>query len=99
MDNQAQLSIEVTVQNREKILFDGTAKAVTSINEKGVFDILPQHSNFITVVHDYILIHLIDGSDKRIPCRQGVLWVTSNVVKVAIDIIPSTKKVVSPAAH
>jgi len=38
--------IHVTVRNRTRVLFDGDVKAVTSKNDTGIFDILPEHSNF-----------------------------------------------------
>jgi len=89
-DNQKILT--AIIKNREKILYEGTAKAISAIDERGVFDILPQHSNFISIIKQHIIVHKMDGSQEEFPCREGVLRVESNVVRVYVDILPLSTK-------
>ncbi|HUD44566.1 MAG TPA: hypothetical protein VMR41_03430 [Patescibacteria group bacterium] len=83
------LILSVIIKNPDAILYEGSATAVTSINEKGVFDILPEHNNFISVIKQHVIIHKPDKSVQEIPCREGVLRVENNVVKIFIDISPA----------
>lgn len=80
----------VTIRNREKILMQGLYKAVTCSNEKGVFDVLPQHANFISIVDKFITIHKIDGSKQEMKINQGVLRVYQNNAFFYLDILPSS---------
>ena len=41
--------LQVKISDREKILFEGEAFAVSSKNEIGIFDVLGEHANFVTV--------------------------------------------------
>lgn len=90
MPNISPLVLSVIVKNRDKVLFEGMVKAISSINEKGVFDILPEHSNFISVIQKHIIIHKTDGSSEEIPCQQGVIRVEANRIKAYVDILQQT---------
>lgn len=79
--------IHVMVRNRRQLLFDDTVKAVTSVNDTGIFDILPEHSNFISVLKEYIKIHKMDGTEQVIPLRNGVIKVKDSGVKCYIDLL------------
>ena len=43
-------TISVSIKNKKEQLFLGDAMSITSKNERGVFDILPYHVNFITLI-------------------------------------------------
>lgn len=79
--------IHVMVRNRRQLLFDDTVKAVTSVNDTGVFDILPEHSNFISVLKEYIKLHKLDGTEQIIPLQNGVIKVKDSGVKCYIDLL------------
>ena len=70
--------ITITIYSLESILYQGKVNALTSVNEKGKFDILPMHSNFISIVRDYLILHGKNGSDKQFKLSQGVLKLTNN---------------------
>ncbi len=82
-------NLNVTVENREKILYQGAAWAISSINLKGNFDILPNHSNFITLIKNNVVVHT-DKGDQKFSFKDGALWITNNVVKVCLSISPET---------
>lgn len=89
------LLLSLIIKNRDKIIFEDKAKAITSLNDRGVFDILPRHSNFISLIKQYVIVHKADGSKQEIPCQEGVLRVEQDLVKVYIDILP-TKTTAAP---
>lgn len=80
--------LSVIVETREKLQFRGNAWGITSLNDNGTFDILPGHSNFITLIKEYMVIHA-NAEDKRLTFTDGVLWITHDTIKVCLAIIPT----------
>jgi F0F1-type ATP synthase epsilon subunit len=72
--------LTVTVWSVETIIYQGQAKAITSVNEKGMFDLLPLHSNFVTLINQTLIIHEINGTKKPIAIDHGVLEIYENKV-------------------
>jgi len=79
--------IHVIVRNRTQILFNDDVKSVTSKNDTGIFDILPEHSNFISLIGGTIIIGKVDGQKQEIPVRNGVIKVKDNAIYCYIDLI------------
>jgi F0F1-type ATP synthase epsilon subunit len=69
-----------------KIGFRGVASALTSINKVGKFDILPEHTNFITLIFNKLTIHTQDRRKIEYEFKRGVLEVSDNLVKVFLGI-------------
>lgn len=44
--------LKVRLSSPEKVIWEGQAKSVSSVNSEGPFDILPFHANFITIVEN-----------------------------------------------
>ena len=89
MDNKnhdSQPLILLKIQTREGFSFNDKVKAITSFNEKGIFDVLPRHENFISVIKDKIIIHTKDGKDKEMKIDNGVLKVYENEVHIFLGI-------------
>lgn len=84
MADKKQLQVQVITSS--KLFYNGPAFAVSSINKIGPFDILPEHENFITLLKDKVVIHGLDGRDTEIPCQNGLLEVSENVVRVFLGI-------------
>ncbi len=66
--------------------FSGKAFSVSSKNEMGDFDILPYHSNFITLIFDEVIIRTPDNEEVEYDFKRGVLKVSSNEVKIFLGI-------------
>lgn len=79
--------IHVMVRNRKLVLFDDDVRAVTSKNDTGVFDVLPEHSNFISVLRDSITIHKLDGTEQVIQLQNGIIKVKNSSIKCYIDLL------------
>lgn len=75
------------VRDRTKILFAGEAEAITSFNEKGEFDILAFHENFISLISKELRIRIKGGTVQTIPVASGVATVKQNVVEVYLGIL------------
>lgn len=79
-------TVPVVIQNRDGILVEEDIKALTSLNHKGTFDILPLHENFISLIKDFIILHKKNGESKEIKITEGVLEVENNKITVFLDI-------------
>ena len=86
--NQKLLAV---IRDRNNLLFQGSVKAVSSLNDKGLFDVLPQHANFITLIKEFVTVHLPGKQEKRIEVESGVLKVRDNNVEVYLGILATGK--------
>lgn len=78
--------ISVTIYGLESILYEGKVRAITSKNVKGTFDILPTHSNFISLIEESLILHERAGTKKEFKMKNGVLEVVNNHVSVFLDL-------------
>ncbi len=80
-------SIFLTIYTSEGVMFKDAVKIVSSANSVGKFDILPEHSNFISIVKDRITAVLSDGKTKQFPIiGNAIMRVLSNKVDVFIGV-------------
>ncbi|MGI5826514.1 MAG: hypothetical protein ACOX50_03820 [Patescibacteria group bacterium] len=79
-------SISVSILNSEGTVFDGEVKALSSINEMGPFDVLPLHSNFISIIKDKVVVYLKSGGSKEFKVDSGILKAAENKIQVFLGI-------------
>ncbi len=87
MDNT---NILLTIRARDGIVYEGKVQSVTSVNETGKFDILPEHANFISLIKDTVVIKDIQGSMKKIKIDVGLLRTRQNKVEIYLGIDSSS---------
>ena len=88
-------TLSVRILNAERLVWQGEALSVASVNDKGPFAILPQHARFLTLINDAtVTITLPPGvvpdneqSDEpsgtqTYTFHQAVLYVKDNVVSI-----------------
>lgn len=78
--------ILLKIQTKAGTSFNDKVKAVTSYNDRGIFDVLPEHESFISVIKNKIIIHLLDGKDKEMKIDTGVLKVYTNEVHIFLGL-------------
>jgi len=69
-----------------EIFFEGEAKSVSSYNELGEFDILPRHTNFITLISKNLTIIKPDNEKLNYQFERGVLEVNKNKVNIFLGL-------------
>jgi F0F1-type ATP synthase epsilon subunit len=67
-----------------EVLFRGEVRAVSSYNVRGAFDILPMHSQFITLIEKELILHLDDTQEQRFKVTKGVMHVMNDQVKIFV---------------
>jgi F0F1-type ATP synthase epsilon subunit len=80
-------TIKVVILNREQVVYQGEALSVTSINDKGPFDILPHHQNFISLIRDKVVIRPPGGKPFQYQIKRGLLQVLADQVRIFLGII------------
>lgn len=81
------LILSVLVRDRSGIVFEGQAEAVSSVNDKGPFDVLPLHANFISLIRQSLTISIQGEVRRELEIPGGVLTVKENKVEVYLGIL------------
>lgn len=80
------LKLHVNIKDRSSVLFDGEADAVSTYNDLGLFDVLPMHQNFITLIKNKVVVHS-DGIPKKvIKLDSGLLKSRGNKVNIYLGV-------------
>lgn len=84
--------MHLLIRNREKVIYDGDAMAVSSVNDHGPFDVLGQHINFISIIKEYIKILKTDNTTQEYKLRTGLMKVNGNKIEIYVGIseLPSS---------
>lgn len=78
--------LQLMVRTRERVVFEGEVKSVTATNQKGAFDVLPLHGNFISLLGDKITIRQVDGSKQELAVPDGVVRVVKNKIEIYVGV-------------
>jgi F0F1-type ATP synthase epsilon subunit len=70
----------------KEVFYQGEALSVSSQNQLGKFDILPKHTNFITLIFDELSIVTSKGEKITYHFKRGVLEVTKNRVNIYLGL-------------
>ena len=80
-------TLSVIARSRNKEYFNGEAQSLSAVNGKGIFDILPDHENLVSLIFGYLDILPIKGAKVHIPIEgKGVLRVYKNVIDVYLSL-------------
>jgi F0F1-type ATP synthase epsilon subunit len=79
-------ALDVEVRSRQGMVYNGRVDAVSTYNARGLFDILPGHANFISMIRNKVVLMLADGRKDEINLEDGVLVVEENNIKIFIGI-------------
>jgi F0F1-type ATP synthase epsilon subunit len=75
------------IASREGIVFEGEVESITSYNEKGKFDVLASHANFISLINKKIMIVKKDQKEtQEINIETALMRVRENMVEVYLGV-------------
>jgi F0F1-type ATP synthase epsilon subunit len=80
----ARLFLKVITRQGE--LFDGEVKSLSSSNAEGVFDVLREHTQFISIIKEKLTIRKLDNSVQEIPVDNAIMRVKGELVQVFLGI-------------
>ena len=79
-------SFRVTIRTPDNIVFQGRATSLSSINNKGPFDILPEHANMITLIENSPINIITDSGTRKFVFEKAVISVRDNTVSIYANI-------------
>ena len=86
-------TLHVRIISPQKLLLDTEAFSVSSKNLYGLFDILPQHANFITLIENSpIEVRLPNQKPVIFKFTMAIILVTDNKVNIYTYIQPQSDK-------
>lgn len=87
MIDVTQLPLMLHVQSRDKVMYDGVINSLSAQNQNGRFDILPLHSNFVSVIEGKISFITAEGQTQEMNLNSGVLRVIENRIEIYIGFL------------
>jgi F0F1-type ATP synthase epsilon subunit len=85
-------TLNCLVRDRQTILYEGPASAITTRNEQGLLDILPEHTHFISLIESKLDIVRPDGQTLNIPVSKGILKVFEGEARIYLGIFSVASK-------
>jgi len=85
LDPEATMAVKVF--SPREVYYDGSATSLTAENETGVFDVLPLHHSFITLLKAGTISIAVDKNKKKeFEIAKGLLRAKNNTVVVFLDV-------------
>lgn len=83
--------LEISIRSKRGLIFAGKAGAVSAQNASGPFDILPMHSNFITIILNGVTVYKKSQEGEEIirdefPAERGIIKVAKNKVDIFLSV-------------
>lgn len=86
-------SLHVRVLSPQKLLLETMADSVSSKNLQGNFDILPQHTNFITMIENTpVVVRVANQKPISLTFPLAIILVMENNVSIYTYIQPDLEK-------
>lgn len=79
-------TLHLYIRDRTKVISNTDVRMISGVNEKGNFDILPLHSNFISLIEQRIVMVRMDGTKEEIVVNNGILRCIENRVEIYIGV-------------
>ena len=78
--------LNIKIYSPFKTYFDGLADSLSAKNYTGVFDILPMHHNFISLLEPGAITIKTDQGIQEVKIDKALLHVANNVITVFLDV-------------
>lgn len=76
----------ILIRDKERVVYQGQALSLTTWNDKGVFDILPEHSHFVSIIQKQLDIVKSDGKTLSVPIVKAILKVFQGEVRIYMGV-------------
>lgn len=80
------MTLKVRIVSGDETVYEGDAISVSSRNDKGRFDILPYHANFISIVKEFVDIQIDKKEHKQVLVKTAIMRVYENNVQVFLGV-------------
>lgn len=80
------MKLTVFVKSTDSVIWEGEAESVSSVNSQGPFDVLPYHSNFISVIENHPIVVRVGREKKEYSFPFSVIYAHSNTVDIYTNL-------------
>lgn len=80
MTTKPRETISVVIRKKDGVVWQGAASSLTSTNTVGTFDILPEHTHFVGLIEQYVIVR-VEKQEKKWSIERGILSVKDGVVE------------------
>lgn len=74
------------INTRNGVIFNEEVRSASSVNDKGVFDVLIEHAQFISKIKKHVKVIRLDGTDIVIPVGDAIMRVKGQQIEVFLGI-------------
>lgn len=78
-------AVFLTPNYKKELLFSGNIRSLSSFNNEGAFDVLPQHENFVTILKDKIVLVDENNNRRQFNVERALIEVSDNIVRVFME--------------
>ena len=79
-------NFHLLVRSRQGVLYEGEVSSISSYNEDGIFDILPEHANFISLIQKSLVIRDLVNNVREFNVTTALLRNRNNKVEVYLGV-------------
>ncbi len=79
-------NFHLLVRSRQGVLYEGEVSSISSYNEDGIFDILPEHANFISLIQKSLVIRDLVNNVREFNVTTALLRNRNNNVEVYLGV-------------
>lgn len=76
--------IHTILRKKDGIVWEGDINSFSSFNEIGAFDVLPEHSHFVGLIEQYIVVRQ-NESEKKWEIDRGLMSVVDGTIEVFLS--------------
>lgn len=77
--------LTVIIRNKDKVLYNGQAYAITTVNDKGPLDVLAEHESFISLIKDKVIVRTTPKENMEIQIENGIIRVYKDKVYIYVN--------------
>ncbi len=74
--------LEVVIRDKKGLVWQSLATSISSTNAKGAFDILPEHTNFVSVIDKVLIVRDEKNLQRQLDFKRGIIRVQKNQVEI-----------------
>ena len=79
-------NLHVRITAPKEVIFEGDIKSLSSVNSAGAFDILPEHSKFVTLVEKKpILLRFPDKTERKFEFDLAIIHVHEEQIDIYVN--------------
>lgn len=79
-------TLKVVIQSPIATVWEGSAESLSAENNEGMFDILPDHARFMSLVNSTPLtVAVSDSETKSFTFKDALLYVEDNVATIYVQ--------------